>query len=621
MLVPLTVSWLFIGANSNTLVNDPNSVPYVFSDNAQQCGINQFPQISQQFLQDCFVPQAPQLFSEPPLPDIPLPPLAQACPQFTYIPAISTGPLSLEITGGLDENPQCPGQCAHQYEFRLSVPESFGAQGPPGPDGQDGKDGAQGPQGYRGYQGYPGTGGGDGQQGPQGPQGQQGAQGGPGPQGPQGDDGAQGPQGDPGQQGPRGYQGPVGDQGDKGAQGPQGYQGPQGDPGQQGPQGPQGERGFQGYPGPQGDDGVCQPLSISGTMQVTSPGQMQISGDVLTAVYSNLLSCGHEAGFQFDFTSSGCGFQLEERPIHEVTHVVLVDNDGCIYVTSKDLFDNGDYTCCLCEFSQLYAEAYNPGILIEKVADPESSVSGPQGSKSITHSIRITCLADGTSTVVELDPLSCEEDDCAILDLTGTSLGSCDIGEIIYGNSELFKVLCEPVCASAVATYGESVDQTGESYFGSFSHTIAKSSNGWTGFWGSFEHGGGATTITLDAGGLPIAGPLATWGIRAAGGGPGNFQRIEIFAADWNDPTSITLNEPLNNGDIAEFRFERHSNSDPTIFSGYVITKINGVEILRVETPVWTVDPEDSATCEFFFGATPSAIPLGYSDLKFYVDY
>lgn len=126
---------------------------FVFTENAAQCGIQQFPQIhAVGFLQDCFIPPAPQLGKETPLIDLPLPPLIPECAQFQYIPQIAEGPLSFEITGGLIENPQCPGQCDYQYVFDIKVPLSniTGPQGPPGPpgqDGQDGQDGAPGPPG------------------------------------------------------------------------------------------------------------------------------------------------------------------------------------------------------------------------------------------------------------------------------------------------------------------------------------------------------------------------------------------------------------------------------------------------------------------------------------------
>ena len=93
--------------------------------------------------------------------------------------------------------------------------------------------------------------------------------------------------------------------------------------------------------------------------------------------------------------------------------------------------DDGDYNCCPCDNSKLYLSAENPGISVEKITYPKSTVSGGM----VTHKIKVTCNADGASQDFSLPAIRCDIQDCKELDLTGTMVGSCDVGVIYYGNS------------------------------------------------------------------------------------------------------------------------------------------------------------------------------------------
>ena len=99
--------------------------------------------------------------------------------------------------------------------------------------------------------------------------------------------------------------------------------------------------------------------------------------------------------------------------------------------SSTSTEDDGSFTCCECENSKLWIEAENAGIKVEKKTFPKSIVSGGL----ITHKAIITCLADDTTLEITLPALDCTEIDCQTLDLTGTMVGSCDVGVIRFGNS------------------------------------------------------------------------------------------------------------------------------------------------------------------------------------------
>ena len=83
---------------------------------------------------------------------------------------------------------------------------------------------------------------------------------------------------------------------------------------------------------------------------------------------------------------------------------------------------------CNCDFSDLYV-CLADGLTVEVAGTPFVITE-----TSITWSIKVICDADGQSQVFELPAVSCNATDCQELDLTGTMVGSCDVGVITFGN-------------------------------------------------------------------------------------------------------------------------------------------------------------------------------------------
>jgi hypothetical protein len=109
------------------------------------------------------------------------------------------------------------------------------------------------------------------------------------------------------------------------------------------------------------------------------------------------------------------------------------NQDGRWYVIPTGCGCNEqDYSCCDCEYSDLYVSFENSNLTYEKITEPKSNVSGGL----ITHRIRVFCntTSPPQSTVIELSGLDCTQEDCKTLDLTGSYVGDCEIGIIYYGN-------------------------------------------------------------------------------------------------------------------------------------------------------------------------------------------
>ena len=83
---------------------------------------------------------------------------------------------------------------------------------------------------------------------------------------------------------------------------------------------------------------------------------------------------------------------------------------------------------CNCEFSNLYV-CLADGMTVELAGTPFVVTN-----QSITWPIKVICDADGQSQVFELPAVNCNATDCQELDLTGTMVGSCNVGVITFGN-------------------------------------------------------------------------------------------------------------------------------------------------------------------------------------------
>jgi len=122
---------------------------------------------------------------------------------------------------------------------------------------------------------------------------------------------------------------------------------------------------------------------------------------------------------------------------------------------------------CNCDFSELYV-CLADGMTVELAGTPFVVTN-----QSITWSIKVICDADGQSQVFELPAVSCNATDCQELDLTGTFVGSCDVGVITFGN--------DATCCGTACTFP--CDYPRGSLVGTFPGTnvSAPSDPGWSG--------------------------------------------------------------------------------------------------------------------------------------------
>lgn len=246
--------------------------------------------------------------------------------------------------------------------------------------------------------------------------------------------------------------------------------------------------------------------------------------------------------------------------------------------------DDGTFTCCQCTNSKLWVELENSSTLdVAKISFPKSIVS----SGSIVHKIRVTCKADGETLDITLPSLDCESEDCQTHDLTGTSVGGCDVGLIYFGNSS--------VCTTSTGCLApeSSTAATGSSDGAKYHLTPAVVGASLAG-WAAIEFQ--VTYAQLASGTNP----------RIAINFPSNAHQVIHFfgsgttfdgGTGWAATTGSSTTT-WTAGDVAKMRIER-INSDPSTDEFKVTLYKNGVSFWTGDTDSVTVTTPIDTTLGF----------------------
>lgn len=233
--------------------------------------------------------------------------------------------------------------------------------------------------------------------------------------------------------------------------------------------------------------------------------------------------------------------------------------------------DDGDFRCCSCDQRFLYVAAQNPDISIEKITDPKSIVDSVAGT--IQHQIRVTCNASDppVSQDITLDPIDCSGDDCRTLDMTGVTLGACDIGLINYGNNANCLV---DFCPSRPSTASEPLQVQ------DFSEQVGADSSSWltTEFETTFD-----STGTITVGGLTVGANQEIFTL-SLGGGLAEVQvvRTQILPISPIVVDGTNTGQTLSPGDVIRIVVTRTNFADPIPLGssiGNTEVFLNGVSI------------------------------------------